>query len=272
VEECAPYGSEDGEAYDLTRARFGREAAGGVLGARPAPFRGEVVWGEPVIGAGLTSPYGGRLIMKKLVIALVVLTVCAGAASGNPGPDPRFHVDTYMGPSGEVPPGGLLGSCVWWCGTFEYDQPDGGYGNNWDDRLDLPELDLSTATYPVLTFAYRHDSEVGHDFTYVQAESLGVFVNLFAYDGYQPWMDIGIYGFVLTTYDNPLRARFRFVSDYENSDEDEGYMSIAGAFMCDNIKVYDYYGGTILFFDDAEAGCASAGEERSWGSVKAIFR
>ena len=271
MEECAPHESEDGEAYDLTRARFGREAAGGVLGARPEPFRGEVVWGEPVIGPGLTRPYGGRLIVKKLVIALVVLTVCAGAASGNPGPT-RFHVDTYMGPSGEVPPGGLLGSCVWWCGTFDYDT-DGGYGNSWDGRLDIPQVDLTGAIYPVLTFFYRHDSEPDHDFTYVQAQSLGVYVNMNrGYDGYQPWIDIGIYGFVLAAYDDPFMGRFRFVSDGENSDEDEGYMSIAGAFMCDNIKVYDYYSGTILFFDDAEAGCASAGEERSWGSVKAIFR
>jgi hypothetical protein len=103
--------------------------------------------------------------------------------------------------------------------------------------------------------------------------SLGAYVNISrAYDGYQPWTDIGIYGFVLVTYDDPFEGRFRFVSDGENSDEDGGYMSIGGAFMCDNIKVFDYYSGSVLFYDDAEAGCASAGEERSWGSVKAIFR
>jgi len=209
--------------------------------------------------------------MKKLVIALVVLTVCAGAASGNPGPT-RFHVDTYMGPSGEVPPGGLLGSCVWWSGNFDYDA-DGGYGNSWDDRLVIPTVNLSAAIYPVLTFFYRHDSEPDHDFTYVQAESNGVFVDLnWGYDGYQPWTDIGIYGFLLMTYDDPFIGRFRFRSDAAGSDEDGLYDSNGGAFMVDNIKVFDFYTGQVLFYDDAEAGCASASEERSWGSVKAIFR
>ncbi len=60
----------------------------------------------------------------------------------------HFHVDTYMA---------WEGTYSWWCGTFDYDT-DGGYGNGWDDRLLLPELDLSIATYPVLTFAYRRPS------------------------------------------------------------------------------------------------------------------
>jgi len=157
----------------------------------------------------------------------------------------HFHVDTYMA---------YEGTHSWWCGTFDYDT-DGGYGNGWDERLRLPSLDLSTATYPILTFAYRHDSEVGHDFTYVQAESLGVFVNLnYGYDGAQPWQDIGVYGYVLASYDNPLRARFRFISDGAWSDEDGLYLSVGGAFICDIIRVFDYYGGYIYFYDDVESG------------------
>ena len=124
---------------------------------------------------------------------------------------PHFHVDTYMA---------YAGLYSWWCGTFDYDA-DGGYGNSWDDRLAIPELDLTGSTYPILTFAYRYDSEPAYDFTYVQAESGGVYVNLNnGYDGVAPWTDIGIYGFVLAAYDNPLHARFRFVSDGAWPDED----------------------------------------------------
>jgi hypothetical protein len=102
---------------------------------------------------------------------------------------------------------------------------------------------------PVLTFAYRYDSEIGYDFTYVQAESNGVYVNLNrGYDGVQPWTDIGPYGFELSNYDDPLQVRFRFISDGAWSDEDGLYFSVGGGFAVDNIKVYDFAtgGGPLL--------------------------
>jgi len=157
----------------------------------------------------------------------------------------HFHLDTYMA---------YEGTYSWWCGTFDYDA-DGGYGNSWDDRLLIPTTDLSAATYPILTYAFRHDSETGYDYTYVQAESMGVFVNLNrGYDGSAPWTDIGLYGFILDTYDNPLNARFRFLSDGAWSDQDGLYLSVAGGFMCDIVKVFDYFGGYVYFFDDGESG------------------
>ncbi len=184
------------------------------------------------------------------------------------GAVPHFHWDTYMAYEG----------MSWWCGTFDYDS-DGGYGNSWDDRLKLPPIyanpvavekvswgvikalyrdgssgDRSGRTrnpvMPILTFAYRHDSESGYDFTYVQAESNGVYVNLNrGYDGRQAWTDIGPYGFDLTDYDDPLQVRFRFISDGAWSDEDGLYMSVAGGFAVDNIKVYDFGTGEVLFYD-----------------------
>jgi hypothetical protein len=161
------------------------------------------------------------------------------------GAAPHFHVDTYLA---------YEGMYSWWCGNFDYDT-DGGYGNSWDDRLEIPVLDLTGSTYPILTYAFRHDSEPAYDFTYVQAESGGVYVNLNrGYDGYQPWTDIGIYGFVLVPYDNPLKARFRFISDGAWSDEDGLYYSIAGAFMCDIVQVFDYFTGYVYFYDDVEGG------------------
>ena len=161
------------------------------------------------------------------------------------GASPHFHVDTYLA---------YEGAHSWWCGSFDFDA-NGGYGNSWDDRLGIPELDLSTATYPILTYAFRHDSEPAYDFTYVQAESGGVYVNLNrGYDGAQPWTDIGLYGFVLLAYDDPFHGRFRFVSDGAWSDEDGNYMSTAGAFMCDIVQVFDYFTGYVFFYDDVESG------------------
>jgi len=164
---------------------------------------------------------------------------------------PHFHVDTY-----HALPGGTYS---WWCGEFDPSYTGGeGYGNNWDDRLNLPPLGLDdpVSTYPVLTFKYRHDTEPEFDFTWVQAESLGVFVNINrGYDGPSGgWQDIGVYGFVVLEYDRPLKARFRFVSDAIYSDEDGVYDSDGGAFHVDDIKVFDYFTGHVYFFDDVEDG------------------
>lgn len=189
------------------------------------------------------------------------------------GVPPHFHWDTYMAFEGQS----------WWAGNFDYDA-DGGYGNSWDDRLEIPEIWVNPvpvenvswavlkALYrdgssgdsagrtrdgvmPVLTFAYRHDSEVGYDFSYVQAESSGAYVNLNrGYDGRQPWTDIGPYGFDLSDYDDPLSVRFRFISDGAWSDEDGLYMSVGGGFAIDNIKIYDFATGDVLFYDSEPGG------------------
>jgi hypothetical protein len=186
---------------------------------------------------------------------------------------PHFHVDTYLAYEGDY---------SWWCGTFEYDE-DGGYGNLWDDRLELPPIEIGAVAVenvswgaiksmfdgretqahggprdpvqPILTFAYRYDSEPGYDYTYVQAESNGVYVNLNSgYNGAQPWMDMGPDGFCLSGYDDPLRIRFRFVSDGAWSEEDGLYPVNGGAFHVDNILVYDFATGSVLFYDDVESG------------------
>jgi hypothetical protein len=163
---------------------------------------------------------------------------------------PRFHVDTYLAWQG--------GDYSYWCGELNTDYTGGdGYGNGWDERLSLPPIDVGGGSlYPVLTFKYRHDSEPEYDFTYVQAESLGAYVSLNrGYDGSSGgWNDLGIYGFLLVGYDNPLRVRFRFISDAAYSDADGVYDSDGGAFHVDDISVFDYYSGAVFFFDDVEDG------------------
>ncbi len=196
----------------------------------------------------------------------------------------KFHIDTYLAfedPLHET-------DYSWWCGNFDYDS-DGGYGNGWIQVLNLPPVVVSQTTVeniswgaikaryresdegerpsgvrderpvacPMLTFAFRHDSEPGYDYTCLEAESLGVFVDLRygCYDGTSNgWQDYGPYSFALWQYDDPLMLRFRFISDGVWSDEDGLYDSDGGAFHVDNLKVYDYYNGTIYFFDDVQDG------------------
>jgi hypothetical protein len=161
------------------------------------------------------------------------------------GSTPRFHVDSYMAYGGA--------GNSWWCGSFDYDA-DGGYGNSWYEYLNIPATDVSSAgAYAVLTFAFRYDSEATYDFTYVQAESLGVWKDLEDYDGYGAWFDIGLYGFLVGSYDSPLHARFLFSSDGAWCDA-EGNNTVGGGFACDNVKLFDFYNSTVFFYDDAESG------------------
>lgn len=154
---------------------------------------------------------------------------------------PHFHVDTYMAYSGSS----------WWCGTFDYDA-NGGYGNNWDDRLDVPSTDWTGYSYPIISFEYRCDSEYGYDFTFVQAESVGGWVNLNrGYTGTSSW---GSGAYYLGNRDNPAVCRFLFQSDLAYSDADGLYESVGGAFACDDITIYDLNTTTQLFFDDVEGG------------------
>jgi len=216
--------------------------------------------------------------MRKLIIVLAVLAFAVGVASARqslneprdvrtPGRDvvwfwfddleppeagwthgdytatsvPHFHIDTYLA---------YTGTYSWWCGNFDYDA-NGGYGNNWDDRLTCPATDWTGYLYPVVSVFYRNDTEPTYDFTYVQAESSGAYVNLNrGFDGFHPW---GSTGFYLGNKDNPAQVRFRFVSDGAWSDAD-GNDTNGGACHFDEIMIWDYYTSTVLFYDDVETG------------------
>jgi hypothetical protein len=221
--------------------------------------------------------------MKKLLIVLAILAFATGAWAGKEVATPatdmagpnrantlfyfddmdsgapgwwsadlsaqpsQWHIDTYY----------AFDTNSWWCGQINAAWASGdGYGNSWDQRLNIPTIDLSGAGYPILTFKYRYDSEVAYDYSYVQAKSGGVYVDLNpGYDGSSGgWQDIGLYGFPLV-YDNPADIRFRFLADGAWSDEDGLYDSDAGALHVDDVTIFDFYApGTPLFFDDAETG------------------
>lgn len=215
--------------------------------------------------------------MQKLIIVVAILALAAGSAPAKvdrfqPPDDPvpervvwlwyddletggpgwthgdytvsaihHFHVDQYLAYAGDY---------SWWCGNFDYDA-DGGYGNSWNDYLVCDPVDWTDCIYPVLTFAYRNDTEPGYDFSFVDAESNCVWTHLNrGYDGVHPWTTTG---FFLGNIDNPAHCRFNVVTDGAFSDADGGYDSYGGAFMCDNISIYDYYGGDPLLLCDAEA-------------------
>jgi hypothetical protein len=158
---------------------------------------------------------------------------------------PKFHIDTYY----------AYDTNSWWCGELNPAFTGGdGYGNSWDQRLNIPAVPFSGG-YDVLTFKGRYDSEPGYDYTYVQAKSGGVYIDLNpGYDGSSGgWFDIGAYGFPLV-YDQPHEARFRFLSDGAWSDADGDYDTVAGAFHCDDVRIFDFNTGTTLFLDDVESG------------------
>jgi hypothetical protein len=220
--------------------------------------------------------------MKKLFIVLAILALVVGAASASkrvatPMTQPEqksranvvgwfddmegdlsgyFTADLTAGAVSHWQVSDYMayeGTYSWWCGNFDYDA-NGGYGNSWDDRLDIPEIDMTGMVMPVLTYAFRNDTELTYDFSYVQAESAGSYVSLNrGYDGRMGWSDIGVFGFLMGAYDNPLHARFRFVSDGAWSDED-GNDTIGGAFAVDIVRVFDYATATDVFFDDVESG------------------
>ena len=199
---------------------------------------------------------------------------------------PEFHIDTYLAfddPARDE-------DHSWWCGRIDSEFAGGdGYGNSWDQRLELPPVHLGSsvveemnwgaikalyrdgpddggdeevptasrpAISPVLTYRYRYDSEVGYDHTYVQVQNGEGWENL--NNGYEGssggWQDIGAYGYVLSDYGDPVLVRFQFVSDGAYSDEDGLYDSDGGAFHVDNIRIFDFYGGETYFYDDVEGG------------------
>ncbi|MCK4680333.1 hypothetical protein KAT82_04360 [bacterium] len=192
--------------------------------------------------------------------------------------EPRFHVDSYQA----YPDG----SYSYWCGMLDPAFSGGdGYGNEWDQRLELPPIHLGGTsveemswggikamfrtdadpvrdgaqrdpTLPMLTFTYRHDSEIGYDYTCVQVESTGTWIDLNSgYSGSSGgWQDCGSSGFSLSGFGDPVRVRFRFKSDGAWSDEDGLYDSDGGAFHVDNIRVFDFASGEVYFYDDCEDG------------------
>ena len=166
--------------------------------------------------------------------------------SGRPS---DFHVSEYYAYDDGTAP-----NYSYWCGSFDYDA-NGGYGDGWNGILELPEIDLTDAVNPRLSFRYRRYSynyPDEDDFTRVQVKHLGEYRDLALYSGassvwhQQPPLDI-------QPFDNPLEVRFYFRSGIDVSDEDGAFDSNGGAFHVDEIRVHELSGGDY-FYDDVEDG------------------
>lgn len=196
----------------------------------------------------------------------------------------KFHIDTYL--AYDDP--GYETDHSWWCGELNPEFTGGdGYGNHWDQRLELPPIDLGTTAVertswsaikgmyreggpsprredstrpsasPVLSFRYRHDTEAGYDFAYVEVLDGDEWVTLngAGYDGSSGgWQEAP--GFSLDGYGDPVRVRFRFVSDAAWSDGDGYYDTDGGAFHVDNICVHDAVTGATYFTEDCDGDAA----------------
>ncbi len=118
------------------------------------------------------------------------------------GQQTKFHIDTYLAYNDSVQDPDYS----WWCGELNSEFAGGsGYGNLWNQWLELPPIELgnvsataatwgsikamyresarptgseapSRSVAPVLTFRYMYDCEIGYDYVWVEAESLGEWV------------------------------------------------------------------------------------------------
>jgi len=135
----------------------------------------------------------------------------------------------------------------WWCGLEDPAWAGGwGYGNNWNQWIETPDLDLSTSSPISLDFMQRYDVELGYDYCYVEisTDNWASQTTLATYNGTSnTWTAEQI---DLSGYANEnVKIRFRFNSDSGWSDEDGN--DTEGAWFVDNVIISD---GTTIFFED----------------------
>ncbi|MBN2461798.1 MAG: choice-of-anchor J domain-containing protein, partial [Candidatus Cloacimonetes bacterium] len=139
----------------------------------------------------------------------------------------------------------------WWCGIEDAGYQGGwGYGHNWDQYIETPAIDLTTAGSISLDFMTRWDSELNWDFGYIRISSndFQTYDVLASYTGTNnTWTAQSI---DLTAYANQtVKLRFRFISDSNTDDEDN--LDTEGAWFVDNVVISDDQ-RTIFFQDDAD--------------------
>ncbi|MBE0564828.1 MAG: hypothetical protein IH621_02650 [Krumholzibacteria bacterium] len=128
--------------------------------------------------------------------------------------------------------GALAGSFSAWCGTLAYascepGDPEGGYGNNWDEVLEWrgTVADPGASCTVDLAATIAIDTEPGYDYAYVTAVKSGGAVDLWAEDGVLGPMPLALQtvyapGDYVGENDDEVVVQFRFTSDGAWSDED----------------------------------------------------
>jgi len=140
----------------------------------------------------------------------------------------------------------------WWCGIEDAGFEGGwGYGDNWDQFIETPEITLTTTGNISLDFMTRWDSELDWDYGYIRISDndFQSYDVLAEYTGTNnTWTAQSI---DLTTYANQtVKLRFQFISDSNTSDETG--LDTEGAWFIDDVVISDD-ARTIFFEDDADA-------------------
>ncbi|MBI4286290.1 MAG: PKD domain-containing protein [Chloroflexi bacterium] len=163
----------------------------------------------------------------------------------------------------------------WWFGNDGTDprtnaqyMSGSGYGNNWDEFLMFPDIVIPDNSDPWLSFVARYDTELDKDIAYAEVynPSADQWQPLAQYSGNsQGWVE-GLAYEIPDGILSPLKLRFRFVSDAQNSDEDGGYPS-DGAFWVDNTKVYDNMTGQVFYYNVGSDGSGPEVGLPPWGET-----
>ena len=192
-----------------------------------------------------------------------------GWTTGDEPFGPRWHADTYNAENlgGE-------GNHAAWCGA-DYpscggEDPDGGYGDDWDEMLNFwvlaPETDQPTSV--TVNYDANFNTEPGWDFVELKYEKGdGSYETVFVIDGdFQGMLDQSIEFTVLPADyvgddDDQIHLQWHVTSDGSYSDEDCSYPS-NGACQIDNLQVL--FNGNEVSYDDFEDGPYPDGVLGNW--------
>jgi len=164
----------------------------------------------------------------------------------------HWHVSDYR--AGDLDPG-LIGNLAWWCGedliSCSPSDPEGGYGNLYDDQLTWSGAVGNSAT-PVtvrVTAWLNHDLEPGYDALELAYHGAIDWVTVWSGDGAVDHLAFG-QNFVVTPADyqngGDVQLRWRVRSDGAWSDADCLYQS-GGAAQIDRITVeFDQGAGFVI--------------------------
>ena len=167
----------------------------------------------------------------------------------------RWHADTQ---------GALAGAWSAWCGELlpscDIDDPEGGYGNSWEEILEWRGTVADPGLSCTVTIAatMQSDSEPGYDYAYVSVVKSGATLDLLTRDGIHAAAPVNLQT-VYSPFDyegaggNEVVVQFRFDSDGGWSDADCSWPT-DGAVRVDDLVVtlsngpgysHDFEDGTL---------------------------
>ena len=167
----------------------------------------------------------------------------------------RWHADTF---------GALAGSWSAWCGDLlpscDGDDPEGGYGNSWNEILEWRGTVADPGSPCTVTIAalLQADTEPGYDFAHVSVVKGGVTLDLLTLDGTHAAAPVNLPTvYSPSDYEGPggdeVVVRFRFESDSAWSDQDCEWPT-DGALRLDDLAItlsngtgysHDFEDGTL---------------------------